>query len=205
MASIVWREDRGCWRVRWRENATLKSRAFKERAEAEAFAASLPRRRGKARRTASEALRKIAASCSRDESGCWTWTGSLTGAGYGRMTWICDEGHTIRGAHRIAYHLLVARVPDDHLLSVDHLCRNRACVNPSHLELVSQRENVMRSPVAPAALNSAKTHCPKGHPYTAENTYVYTFKTKRTTTRICRTCQRDHHRRYAAQKRAVTA
>lgn len=97
---------------------------------------------------------------------CWTWTGKQSGGGYGY--WY--GGHpTQRLVHRVVYEALVGQIPDG--CQLDHLCRNRLCVNPAHLEPVSPRENTRRS-TAPAAVNAAKTQCIRGHQFTPENTYV---------------------------------
>lgn len=85
--------------------------------------------------------------------------------GYGYIT-IAGRG---RLAHRAAYELLVGPIPDG--LTLDHLCRRPACVNPEHLEPVTQRENNLRAPNQLTAINLAKTHCPRGHPYDEVNTY----------------------------------
>lgn len=108
-------------------------------------------------------------------SDCWLWTGSLH-LGYGV---IAAEGRA-NMAHRVSYELIVGPIPDG--LTLDHLCRNRACVNPAHLEPVTNVENVMRG-LSVGALNARKTHCPKGHPYTAENTMLSRNR------RCCRTCR----------------
>ena len=109
---------------------------------------------------------------------CWVWTAGKTADGYGRFR--ADHGVRFL-AHRWAYAALVGEVgPGLHL---DHLCKNRACVNPDHLEPVSPMENARRSAVG---WNSrTKTHCPQGHPYSVDNVYI----TKRKP-RACRTCRR---------------
>lgn len=108
---------------------------------------------------------------------CWPWLDSTAPRGYGRF-W---DGHRQQQAHRAAYELLVGPIPDG--LQIDHLCRNRGCVNPAHLEPVTQRENVLRG-IGPTANNAGKTHCKRGHEYTPENTGW------QQETRFCRTCRR---------------
>ena len=89
-------------------------------------------------------------------SGCWLWT-AFCHKGYGRF-----GNASCRRAHVIAYVALVGRVPGGKIL--DHKCRTRCCVNPMHLEPVTQRVNVLRG-IGPSAKNAAKTHCPRGHLY----------------------------------------
>lgn len=115
---------------------------------------------------------------------CWPWIGGSTRDGYGQF-----HPFRLRGkvqAHRYAYELLVGPVPSD--LTLDHLCRNRACCNPAHLEPVTHRVNILRGTGA-SARNLRKTHCAQGHEYTEENTYIrYDGR------RECRVCQRKWHR-----------
>jgi hypothetical protein len=88
-------------------------------------------------------------------TGCWIWAGAIT-AGYGRVK---RNGRTDM-AHRVAYELHVGPIPAG--LHLDHLCRNRACVNPAHLEPVTRRTNILRG-VGPTATNFLKAQCVNGH------------------------------------------
>jgi len=124
------------------------------------------------------------------EGGCHEWTGGRAGEGYGYFY----TGSTAPGehgrvyAHRWAYEHFVGAIPDG--LVIDHLCRNRRCVNPDHLEPVPQRVNVARG-----VGNGSQTHCPQGHPYDGPNLRIYRGA------RFCRTCSSTYHRRRrAAQK-----
>lgn len=123
---------------------------------------------------------------------CWIWLGIQDGRGYGRFS----LKHKFYKAHRICFELVNGSI--DNSLTLDHLCRNRLCVNPQHLEQVTQRENIMRSPIAPAAINSRKTHCANGHEFTPENTYINTHSDRRYTTpkRMCRTCAKMYGKNY---------
>lgn len=112
-------------------------------------------------------------------SGCWIWLYCLDANGYGRVSVLGSS----RLAHRISYEVERGPIPDG--LTLDHLCRVRHCVNPSHLEPVPMRENVMRGEGF-GAKNALKTHCPKGHEYDYVNTYVY--RGANGTRRLCRTC-----------------
>jgi hypothetical protein len=89
---------------------------------------------------------------------CWPWVGSRSRNGYGQFY----ENKRTRWAHRIAYRLLRGPIPAE--LTIDHLCKNKACCNPYHMEVVTQRENLMRAE-SRSAINARKTHCPSGHPY----------------------------------------
>lgn len=93
---------------------------------------------------------------------CWRWVGTIRN-GYGIAV---IDGRNYR-AHRIAFTLMRGPIPDG--LTLDHLCRVRSCCNPDHLEAVTLSTNVLRG-MSPTAQHARKTHCPKGHEYTAGNT-----------------------------------
>jgi len=95
--------------------------------------------------------------------GCWLWVGSTATNGYGGFM---VGGKNFR-VHRLSYELIKGEIPDG--LQIDHLCRVRNCVNPDHLEAVTQRENIFRG-VAITVQNARKTHCKYGHAFTPENT-----------------------------------
>lgn len=111
-------------------------------------------------------LERLLSFLSQNLSGCWEWSGRIDRGGYGTFS--------VRGrktlAHRSAYELMFEPIPAGKHL--DHLCRNRRCCNPLHLEPVSCRENLLRGDTFQAR-NAAKTHCPAGHEYTPDNTYLY--------------------------------
>ena len=111
---------------------------------------------------------------------CWYWTSSINKKGYGNM-W---KDGTSQIVHRISYELFRGKIPKG--LQIDHLCRNRSCVNPQHLEPVTLTENIRRSDVGRNM--RIKTHCPQGHEYNKDNTYINTLGS-----RMCKLCIRERN------------
>lgn len=122
-------------------------------------------------------------------SGCWEWTGAIDRNGYGRIR---VNGKLDR-AHRASYETHVGQIPDG--LHIDHLCRNRRCLNPDHLEPVTPAENVRRGEG-----HGSETHCPEGHPYAGDNLYEHTDR-HGYTRRMCRACNVERGRRLRARRR----
>lgn len=124
---------------------------------------------------------------------CWEWTGTIGVYGYGK---IYIEGKHKR-AHRAVYESLVGEIPKG--LVLDHLCRNRSCVNPDHLEPVTSKENLLRGDTL-ASQNSTKTHCLRGHIFDDKNTY---YKKNGNGGRACRECQNTRTKIYLAKRKRV--
>ena len=109
------------------------------------------------------------------DDGCWEWQGNIDQYGYGTY------GNQCYMVHRVVYEMLVDKInPED---TIDHLCYNRACVNPDHLEAVPFTVNVMRGN-NPYAINKRKTHCLNGHEFDEVNTYIHPKRG----TRHCKAC-----------------
>ena len=122
---------------------------------------------------------------------CWPWRASIKDTGYGQFRY---NGRA-RPAHRYSYELLIGPIPPG--LVIDHLCRNRACVNPLHMEPVTNEENIRRG-LFGVARPTPKTHCPSGHPYDENNTRMDPQGYRR-----CRTCERTQSLAAYYRRRAL--
>lgn len=118
-------------------------------------------------------------------NGCLEWTAYRNSNGYGRFK--PGTGMNMALSHRWAYEFHVGPIPPG--MVIDHLCRNTSCVNPAHLEAVTQRTNIQRG-----RGNGSKTHCPHGHPYSGSNLRIYRGA------RVCVSCQERKNRARSERK-----
>jgi len=131
-------------------------------------------------------------------SGCWEWTGATNSRGYGCFG--VDGASQL--AHRHLYSVLVGTIPEG--LTIDHLCRNKVCANPAHLEPTTRRENSFR-----AYEQDRPSHCPRGHAYTPANT-ITKHRSNGGINRMCRGCtearraEKNRRAREAAFARGVS-
>lgn len=124
---------------------------------------------------------------------CWLWLGRLNGDGYGGFN---RTGQRSEPVHRVAYELLVGPIPE--ALHIDHLCRNRPCVNPAHLEPVAPGVNVLRGN-GTGARNARMTHCKRGHEFTSDNTMISHGA------RVCRQCRNAQRARRRLEAQALVS
>ena len=123
---------------------------------------------------------------------CWIWKAMKNQKGYGRFC-MTRSGVPFRAmAHRVAYESVLGLIPDG--LQIDHLCRVRCCVNPSHMEPVTCKENVLRG-FCPSAMSARATHCPGGHEWGDSNTRWNI----RGGYRQCRICDKEWKRARASR------
>ncbi len=132
------------------------------------------------------AIERFTGKTIRLNDGCIEWTAYRNANGYGRFK--PGKGMSMKLAHRWAYEFHVGPIPDG--LVIDHLCRNRSCVNPDHLEAVTQKVNIRRGHG-----NGSKSHCPQGHPYSCSNLRRYRGF------RYCLACQEQKNRARVYRRR----
>lgn len=117
---------------------------------------------------------------------CWDWIGSNKSVGGYGTSYAYGKSWPV---HRLLYFMFIHTVP--HYIECDHLCRRRQCVNPVHIDAVTSRENLLRSPITLASINKQKTHCIHGHPLSGDNVRIIARGN-----RSCRTCYKrlmDYH------------
>lgn len=146
---------------------------------------------------------RIYARIEKAPSGCWIFTGSLNGVGYGRVGWSNpDKTKSWRQTHRALYEVTYGPIPEG--MHLDHVCHDpatchpeqskdcphRACCNPEHLRAVTARENLLRGGTI-SALRRAVEECPKGHPLDASNTLISTKGQRQ-----CKACTYERNRAY---------
>lgn len=124
---------------------------------------------------------------------CWEWIGYKDIRGYGQVSF---KGQIVT-AHRMAWQLLVGKLPDykKTKMTIDHLCKNTSCVNPSHMEIVSSRENTFRSNNI-CMQNKAKKYCVNGHKLSGRNLATTKASSKRGISRVCKECAAIRNKKY---------
>jgi hypothetical protein len=126
----------------------------------------------------------------KNSNGCWDWTKSINSDGYGCFKY---KGKNTK-AHRVSLLLHGLIIPKG--MFIDHICRNRKCVNPDHLRIVTPKQNALENSVSFSAINKLKTHCYKGHEFNFRNTsYMENGH------RHCKECQRLRSRRRRSERR----
>lgn len=127
-------------------------------------------------------------------NGCWEWKSTMHHSGYG----VIYKSPKQLLAHRVSWEYYNKTViPDE--LEVDHICRNRKCVNPKHLRIVTHKINCLENSESPLAKHAKKTHCPKGHPLSGDNLVKYHLE--KLNQRFCKACfnqwQRNNRKKKA--------
>jgi hypothetical protein len=129
-------------------------------------------------------------------TGCWNWTKELSKPqGYARMVIGSRADQTRRDTygHRVSYEVFRRKIPDG--MVIDHVCRNRACVNPEHLRLVALGQNTLENSLSTSAINAQKTYCIRNHPLFGDNLYISPEGGRQ-----CRTCTRMRSEIYRRER-----
>lgn len=137
-------------------------------------------------------MEKLFAKINKTET-CWEWLGEITDRGYGR---VYVQGRN-KSAHRHLYEVFKGEIPRE--LEIDHLCRNRKCVNPEHLEAVTHAENMRRAWLEKMKIGLKQT-CVHGHPLTGKNLYIVTDKRNGKQWRNCKKCKIEATKRWVKRK-----
>ena len=116
------------------------------------------------------------------DTDCWKWKGAFHVNGYCQAGSVGGRGTKSVYAHRVMYEVFFGPIPEG--LQVDHLCQNKGCINPLHLEAVTPRENTLRGP-GPSAINARKKECKRGHPFKGDNLLIV----EKWNRRVCKICQ----------------
>ena len=137
-----------------------------------------------------ELIQQIISKIDKGVPTCWLWLGNKTINGYGQITF--KNKHYL--THRVSYEYFKGNIPNT--LQIDHLCKNRSCVNPEHLEVVTQKENLKRGNTGKhnnhVNTQINKTHCPQGHEYSGKNNLGR---------RICKICNKNTKIKYNLKQR----
>lgn len=132
---------------------------------------------------------------------CWLWP-KVRSDGYGESISTGTGNRNTKHPHQVAYELRYGPVSEG--LCLDHLCRTRNCWNPDHLEAVTNRVNVLRGNVEASGWRATITHCPQGHPYSKENTYLNKSANNGRGCRQCRTCAYESNKRMREKNATIT-
>lgn len=130
----------------------------------------------------------------RTRSVCYVWPGPKYRNGYGRLVVVRGGKDNNMLAHRVVYEGVFGKIPEG--LTIDHLCRNRACVNPKHMRVVSQRENTLAGN-SPSAINARKTECHRGHALSGYNLMLPKYGGRK-----CRKCHNLMRNLKSAERKA---